>query len=95
MKKQRIKTLQLNKNSVSNFSTSTIYGGSGACRYESVRICPVADTDTCSANNVACNTGTGGGSGASANCTNNCGTQLQDTCGCVNPGGTSNLASPC
>ena len=92
MKKQKIKSLRLNKKSISNFNSSTIYGGT---RIESVRICPVADTDTCSANTVACNTGTGGGSGASANCSDNCGTRLQDTCGCVDPVGTSNLASPC
>jgi len=92
MKKQRIKSLRLNKKSISNFNSSTIYGGT---RLESVRICPVGDTDTCSANNVACNTGTTGGSGNSANCSNNCGTQLQNTCGCGNQVGTSNLESPC
>ncbi len=92
MKKQHIKGLALNKSKVADFNSSTIYGGN---RYESVRICEAPATDTCSINNVACNTGTGGGSGHSANCSNNCGTQLQDTCGCVDPGGTSNLASPC
>lgn len=92
MKKHKIKSLRLNKKSISNFNSLIIRGGN---RYESVRICEAPATDTCSINNVACNTGTGGGSGHSANCSNNCGTQLQDTCGCVDPGGTSNLASPC
>lgn len=94
MKKQKIKSLQLNKKSISNFNSLIIRGGN---RYESVRICPVADTDTCSANNVACNTGTGGGGSATVNCSDNCGSRLQDTCGCVDPDpvGTSNLASPC
>jgi len=93
MKKQKIKLLQLNKSSIAGFMSSRIYGGN---RYESIRICEAPLTDTCSINNVACNTGTGGGSGTpTADCTNNCVTRLEDTCGCPDPGGTSNLASPC
>ncbi|WP_298417237.1 hypothetical protein [uncultured Kordia sp.] len=86
MKKQKNKSLRLNKKSISNFNSSTIHGGSGACRFESVRICPVRDTTT-----------NGGGSATFNNCTVGCDTRLQDTCGCVDPDtvGTSNLASPC
>ncbi|WP_046757755.1 hypothetical protein [Kordia jejudonensis] len=94
MKKQKIKSLRLNKKSISNFNSSTIFGGDN--RFESVRICPVVLTETCSVNNTDCNTGTGGGGSATFNnCTVGCDTRLQDTCGCVDPVGTSNLASPC
>ncbi|WP_430411384.1 hypothetical protein [Kordia sp.] len=83
MKKQNLKSLRLNKNSISNFNSLTIKGGT---RFESVRICPVGDTGTI-----------GGGSATYYNCTVGCDTRLQDTCGCVDPDptGTSNLASPC
>lgn len=84
MKKQKLKSLRLNKKSISNFNSSIIYGGDD--RFESVRICPVGDTGTI-----------GGGSATYNNCTVGCDTRLQDTCGCVDPDptGTSNLASPC
>jgi hypothetical protein len=59
MKKQKIKALKLNKKSISNFNSSSIHGGSGACGIESVIICEAPNTDTCSINNVACNTGSG------------------------------------
>ncbi|MEM6719357.1 MAG: hypothetical protein AAF611_08595 [Bacteroidota bacterium] len=93
MKKQNIKSLQLNKKSIAGFVSSRIHGGN---RYESVRICEVVLSETCSIN-VDCNTGTGGGGSArpTVNCSDDCNTQLQHTCGCPDPGGTSNLASPC
>ncbi len=59
MKKQKIKSLRLNKKSISNFHSSFIYGGSAACGIESVRICEAPITDTCSINNVACDAGSG------------------------------------
>ncbi len=89
MKKQHFKNLKLNKKSISNFHTSSLRGGSGACGIESVRICEAPETDTCSINNVACNSGDGTGGYSS-----NCDTQVQHGC-TVDPGGTSNLASPC
>jgi len=94
MKKQKIKSLHLNKKSIAGFISSRIHGGN---RYESIRICEAPLSDTCSINNVACNTGTGGGGSGrpTANCSDDCNTQLQHTCGCPNTGGTSNLASPC
>ena len=90
MKKQNIKSLKLNKKSISNFNSSTIYGGSRGCGTGSVIICEAPATDTCSINNADCNyTGDG-----SASPSVHCYTQIPEECD-VNQGGTSNLASPC
>jgi hypothetical protein len=43
MKKQKLTSLKLNKKSISNFNSSTIYGGSAACTIESVLICEEGD----------------------------------------------------
>lgn len=77
MKKQNIKSLQLNKKSISNFNSSTVHGGSGACGIESVRICEAPITDTCSINNVACD---GGSASPSVRCTAECPTQIPADC---------------
>lgn len=73
MKKKHLKSLKLNKKSISNFNSSTVHGGSGACGIESVRICEAPITDTCSINNVACNTG-------SASPSVHCPTQIPTEC---------------
>ncbi|MBC8755650.1 hypothetical protein H2O64_13310 [Kordia sp. YSTF-M3] len=81
MKKQKLKSLKLNKKSISNFNSSTVHGGSGACGIESVRICEAPITDTCSINNVACNTGgTTGSASPSVHCSDECYTQIPADC---------------
>jgi hypothetical protein len=87
MKKQKLKSLRLNKKSISNFNSSTVHGGSGACGIESVRICEAPITDTCSINNVACNTGDGGSGGNSAYCD----TRIEDTCTVGSDPGTPSI----
>lgn len=77
MKKKQLKSLKLNKKSISNFNSSTVHGGSGACGIESVRICEAPITDTCSINNVACNTG---GTTGSASPSVHCYTQVPADC---------------
>ncbi|MFK7747515.1 MAG: hypothetical protein AB8B65_03940 [Kordia sp.] len=44
MKKQNLKSLKLNKKSISSFNSSTVHGGSGACSIESVLICEEDDS---------------------------------------------------
>lgn len=89
MKKKKLKSLVLNKKSISNLRSSIVHGGSGACGIESVIICDGPATDTCSINNVECNR-TSGCDGSGGNSVH-CNTRPQDTCTV----GASNLASPC
>lgn len=89
MKKKKLKSLKLNKKSISNLQSSNVFGGSGGCGVESVILCEAPITDTCSINNVECNRTSG--CGGSGNNSVHCGTRVEDTCTV----GASNLQSPC